>query len=79
VADETVEMFKIIIFVFLPITPEIEAIEVTHLNSQILQFRSMAECRVHVRDNLQELKNFSRQHYDAPVQKISCMRLQRDI
>tara|TARA_R100001079_G_scaffold110994_1_gene88776 strand:+ start:230 stop:472 length:243 start_codon:yes stop_codon:yes gene_type:complete len=74
-ADEAVKMWIIVIFMFMPLDAENDALTVTHLYGKPLEFSEATYCQEHVRENLDGLKLLAREHFgDAPVKEINCFR-----
>tara|TARA_R100000995_G_C3438970_1_gene102310 strand:+ start:358 stop:600 length:243 start_codon:yes stop_codon:yes gene_type:complete len=79
-ADEAVKMWVIVIFMFMPLDAENDALTVTHLHGKPLEFSDATYCREHVRKNLDELKLLAREHYsNSPVKQIDCFRKPTEI
>ena len=68
-------MWQIVIIMFLPLSADLDAVEVTHYNGKLLEFRSEEACYQHVEKNLITLKAFAGTHYpDVPVKSVNCFR-----
>ena len=78
-ADETV-MWIIVIFMFMPSDVDQNALLVTHLNDQPLQFSKIEHCYEHVTKNLDGLKVLAREHYgNSPIAKIDCVKKSTEV
>ncbi len=68
-------MWQIVIIMFLPLSADLDAVEVTHYNGKLLEFRSEEAFCQHVEKNLITLKAFAQTHYpDVPVKSVNCFR-----
>jgi Ni2+-binding GTPase involved in maturation of urease and hydrogenase len=75
-------MFEIIILMFMPFLGETEhnAIRVTSLNNQALEFKTQQECHAHIALNLGALQKLAEHHYPrAPIASIECMLKAKEI
>ena len=68
-------MWKIVIIMFLPLSTDLDAVEVTHHDGKLLEFRSEEACYTYAGKNLIKLKAFAQTHYpDVPVKSVNCFR-----
>ena len=73
-------MWQIVIIMFLPLSTDLDAVEVTHYNGKLLEFQNEEACYRHVEKNLITLKAFAQTHYpDVPVKSVNCFRKPRTI
>tara|TARA_R100001086_G_scaffold169816_1_gene92603 strand:- start:373 stop:594 length:222 start_codon:yes stop_codon:yes gene_type:complete len=66
-------MWIIVIFMFMPLDAENDALTVTHLHGKPLEFSNVVHCYEHVQENLKDLKALAVEHYgDVPIKRIDC-------
>tara|TARA_R100000995_G_scaffold6420_1_gene2951 strand:+ start:1205 stop:1435 length:231 start_codon:yes stop_codon:yes gene_type:complete len=68
-------MWIIVIFMFMPLDAENDALTVTHLHGKPLEFSDANNCYEHVHENLDDLKALAVEHYGkVPIKQIDCLR-----
>ena len=68
-------MWIIVIFMFMPLDAENDALTVTHLHGEALEFSDANDCYKHVQENLDDLKALASEHYgDVAIKQIDCFR-----
>ena len=66
-------MWVIVIFMFMPLNTENDALTVTHLHGKPLEFSDVVHCYEHVQQNLDGLKALASEHFgDVPIKQIDC-------
>ncbi len=66
-------MYIIVIFMFMSLNTQKDALSVTHLDGKPLEFKKVEHCYQHVRENLDELKALAEEHFgDVPIKQIDC-------
>lgn len=66
-------MWHIVIIMFMPLNSELDALEVTHFNDKLLEFKSEEICYMHVSKHIDALRVFADSHYPGvPIKSIGC-------